>query len=328
MVMDVAKPQDDNGLVIEAWAQGYMVGSLIIMACLTIANMRRHVLLHKLIVIELIFGTFHGTFIFTKAPVYNWYLSTTAIFLNISWSLHNVIAWMKNKPFLGRKASMFYIGTVILVQPYWIIEIVANFLYFSSENNLFIYTRPYEALFRDPWWIFTACNLIYNIKSKYDFGYWELVRVSPRFGVLLFAMFLSIGFIIVDVLSVTHVISGGALPDGINPFWKLAFVFKCLTDTIILDDFKTALDRLKQYKLDRLGSVLSDGVRGDFVDVEEARKRKEREERERLASQSNESYKSHDWSKKSGTDFLDLEAALRMVDTEDQRDKSFSSSGG
>jgi hypothetical protein len=48
--------------------------------------------------------------------------------LNISWTLHNVVAWLKNKPFLGKKASMFYIGTVILVQPYWILEIAANFV--------------------------------------------------------------------------------------------------------------------------------------------------------------------------------------------------------
>ena len=54
------------------------------------------------------------------------YLSTTAIFLNVSWSLHNVIAWMKNKPFLSRKGSLFYIITVALVQPYWVLEIVAN----------------------------------------------------------------------------------------------------------------------------------------------------------------------------------------------------------
>jgi hypothetical protein len=43
----VAKPTDPNGLVLEAWAQGYMVGSLIIMACITIANMRKGVMLHK-----------------------------------------------------------------------------------------------------------------------------------------------------------------------------------------------------------------------------------------------------------------------------------------
>ena len=63
---------------------------------------------------------------FTDPPVYHWYLSVTAIFLNTSWSLHNVIAWMKNKPFLSKKASLFYIITVALVQPYWVLEIVAN----------------------------------------------------------------------------------------------------------------------------------------------------------------------------------------------------------
>ena len=54
------------------------------------------------------------------------YLSVTAIFLNTSWSLHNVIAWIKNKPFLSRRTSLIYIITVIAVQPYWVVEIVAN----------------------------------------------------------------------------------------------------------------------------------------------------------------------------------------------------------
>jgi len=48
---DIAKPEG-NGLILEAWAQGYMVGSLIIMAAITVSNMRKGVLLHKLILIE------------------------------------------------------------------------------------------------------------------------------------------------------------------------------------------------------------------------------------------------------------------------------------
>lgn len=213
---------------------------------------------------QLIFGTFHGTFIFADPPAYGWYLSVTAIFLNISWSMHNVIAWMKNKPFLTRRVSMFYIGTVILAQPYWVLEIYANFTYFNNINNLFHYTRPYEALFRDPWWIFTTINLFWNIKRRYDFALFELIRVSPRFGVLLGAMTLSVSFIVVDILSVTGVLGSG-LPDGINPFWKLAYVFKCLTDTIILDDFKTALDKMKQYRLQRISSIAdSDQHRRDL----------------------------------------------------------------
>ncbi|KAI6793089.1 hypothetical protein KC360_g6219 [Hortaea werneckii] len=324
MVFNVQKPQDVEGAIIEAWAQGYMIGSLIIMACIAFSNMRRGVLLHKIIVIELVFGMFHGTFIFTKPGVYNWYLSATAIFLNISWSLHNYIAWIKNKPLLPRWGSIFYITTLSLVQPYWVLEIVANFLYFSDTSDLFKHTRPYEALFRDPWWLFTIANLIYNIKSKYEFGLIELIRVSPRFGVLLGAMFLSIAFIIIDILAVTHVISATSLPDGINPFWKLAFVFKCLTDTIVLDDFKSALDRLKNYKLEQMGSILSDGLRGEFTAVEQARRKKD--EDRGMALSTFPDINTRDWTKNNNCDHIDLEAALRMDDK--QRGESSGSSGG
>ncbi|KAF2484802.1 hypothetical protein BDY17DRAFT_323629 [Neohortaea acidophila] len=280
MVLNEGKPTEPEGLTIEAWAEGYresivedveltltVVGSLIVMACVTVANMRRGVLLHKLILIELIFGTFMGTVIFTNPPTYHWYLSATAIPLNTSWSLHNVIAWIKNKPFLSRRASLFYIITVALAQPYWVVEIVANWLYFGGWSNMFVHTRPFEALFRDPWWVFTICSLFWNIKSRYEFGYLELILVSPRFGVLLGAMILSICFTILDILAVTRVISGSGLPDGINPFWKLSFVFKCLTDTIVLDDFKTALDRLKRYKLSQLGGTFSNNYSEDFADM-------------------------------------------------------------
>lgn len=41
-----------QGLVIEAWGQGFFVGALVIMAALTMAAMRRRVLLHKLILME------------------------------------------------------------------------------------------------------------------------------------------------------------------------------------------------------------------------------------------------------------------------------------
>jgi hypothetical protein len=61
-------------------------------------------------------------------------------------------------------------------------------------------------------------------------------------------MILSVVFIIVDILSVTPVIRIGV----INPFWKFALVFKCLTDTIILDDFKTALDKLSRTRMSQI----------------------------------------------------------------------------
>ena len=42
----------DEDFIVEGWAEGFMVGALVIMACITIANMRRGVLLHKLILVE------------------------------------------------------------------------------------------------------------------------------------------------------------------------------------------------------------------------------------------------------------------------------------
>lgn len=51
---DIGKPTDSAALILEAWSQGYMVGSLIIMGAITLANMRRGVLLHKLILLEVL----------------------------------------------------------------------------------------------------------------------------------------------------------------------------------------------------------------------------------------------------------------------------------
>ncbi|CAI7672726.1 hypothetical protein PCG10_009704 [Penicillium crustosum] len=240
----VSKPTEADALILEAWGQGLMVGSLLIMAAITLANMKSHILLHKLIFAELILAMAHGTFIFPHEPVYGWYLSVTAIGLNISWALHNVIAWMKNRPFLSRKVSIIYIATVILCWPYWGLEIYANFTYFNNINKIFLTTRPMEPLFRDPWWIFTTASLFWTIKREYNFGLWELLVVSPRFGIMLAAMCLSIIFMIVDTCSVLNAFSS-TLPTGVEPFWKLSFIFKCLCDTVILDDFKTALDHLR-----------------------------------------------------------------------------------
>ena len=122
---------------------------------------------------------------------------------------------------------------------------------------MFLETRPLELLFRDPWWIITTIYLFVIIKTQYDMTIKDILRISPRFGIMLAAMIISIVFIICDVLSVTNAITVGN-DTGINPFWKLAFVFKCLTDSVILDDFKMALDRLRAFKISRLGSFSQD----------------------------------------------------------------------
>jgi hypothetical protein len=146
-----------------------MIGALIIMIGITLANMRHGVLLHKLILAEvsvsvdvelidtrpshksykLLLAMPNGFFTFFDPPIWGWYLSSTAILLIISWNLHNVVAWMKNKPFLSKRNNAIYIGTIILVQPYWVLEIYANFTYFNTpDNHLFVSTRPLEAVCR------------------------------------------------------------------------------------------------------------------------------------------------------------------------------------
>lgn len=89
-------------------------------------------------------------------------------------------------------------------------------------------------------------------------GLKEILRISPRFAIMLLAMVMSMIFILLDILCVTRVITFVGLATGINPFWKLAFVFKCLTDSVVLDDFKMALDRLRAFKISRLGSFSGD----------------------------------------------------------------------
>ncbi|KAF2010226.1 hypothetical protein BU24DRAFT_428235 [Aaosphaeria arxii CBS 175.79] len=243
------KPTDTEKVVLEAWSQGFMIGALVIMCGITLANMRRKVLLHRLILIELVLAVPNGFFMFFEPPAWGWFLSSTVVPLIASWTLHNFIAWMKNKPFLGRRGNFIYLSSILLAQPYWVLEIYANFAYFNGINSrLFIATRPYEAAFRDPWWIFTIGNLFWNIKFQYELGFMEIVQASPRFGILLGCMCLSVVFIIVDLLSVTPVIPIGV----VNPFWKFAFVFKCFTDSIILDDFKTALDKLQQRRISHI----------------------------------------------------------------------------
>ncbi|CAA9963768.1 hypothetical protein PTMSG1_07127 [Pyrenophora teres f. maculata] len=287
----VPKPTDPEELILEAWAQGYLVGALVIMSFITLANMRRGVLLHKASQpsltyamttadfspvdptrsestlppytnphtdsCQLILGLWQSFWLFFPNPVHAWWLSVAAIFLNASWSLHNVIAWMKIKPFFSQPVSYIFIGTVILAQPYWVLEIYANFAYFHGVNKLFLHTRPYEALCRDPWWIFTTIYLFWVIKSQYELSIKEIIRISPRFGIMLLSMVLSIIFIVLDILCVTKAI-GLPGPTGINPFWKFAFVFKCLTDSVVLDDFKVALDRLRAFRISRLGSFSGD----------------------------------------------------------------------
>ncbi|KAF9882611.1 hypothetical protein FE257_005963 [Aspergillus nanangensis] len=243
------RPTSPDSLVLEAWGQGYMFGSLLVMIAITMANIKKAILLHKLIVVELLLALGHRTFIFLDEPGYGWYLSITAVGLNVSWSLHNLIAWMKLRGFFSQLGTRLYLGTLLLAQPYWVLEIYANFAFFNFGDPLFLRTRL------DPWWIFTTFFLIYKIQRGYKRQLLQLFRISPRFGLTLFFLCLSIAFVVVDTCAILGVFDLD-LPTGIEPFWKFAFVFKCLSDTIILDDFKSALEQVHQ---DRFRDLLQPG---------------------------------------------------------------------
>ncbi|KAF1977641.1 hypothetical protein BU23DRAFT_440627, partial [Bimuria novae-zelandiae CBS 107.79] len=240
-----------EGGFLEAWAQGYNVGSLIILILIVFCNYRSGILLHKLILLELILALWHGTFIFVADPNYGWYLSSTATLLFISYQLHNVVSWLKIRPFLPLWGSRLFIFSLLLAQPFWIAEAWSNFSYFNglgSDAN--VRMRPYEALLRDPWWIFTTWKLISAIKKTYGFSIWTLVRINVRFGVMLSCMFISIAFLLTDVaVNAAHITAAS----GINPYWRFALVFKCASDTIFLDDFKSVLDDIIARKLSSAG---------------------------------------------------------------------------
>lgn len=73
---------------------------------------------------------------------------------------------------------------------------------------------------RDPWWVFTTIKLVHVINKNYDISFINLIRASPRFGVMLFCLFLSIVFLIADVAFTAR----ASQQSGINPFWRVSSI--------------------------------------------------------------------------------------------------------
>ena len=85
---------------------------------------------------------------------------------------------------------------------------------------------------------------------------------------------------------------------------------------MVLDDFQIALDRLLQHKLERLGSILSDGTDVDFSDVVRPRQIRPETQSIGLASpdqrESNKGY----WKNGEHNEHIDLERAVRTDPTQ------------
>lgn len=258
---------DKEALIVEGWGEGFMVGALLIMALITIASMRKGVLLHKLILLELLLAMSHGTFCFMGWEGYGWYLSSTAALLYCSYFTHNVVAWLKIRPFFRDPQVVFrpvtckivkwtFLITLGMTAPVFVFEIFNNFRYFNNLNTLYIKVRPYEPLFRDPWWIYSCLTLFHVIRKCYGVHVCRLVAKSPRFGILITSILVAIAFTICDI--VASVEPNLSKTDGINPYWKLALVFRCLTDNIMLDDFKSVLQAVGAMKPDSECQIISD----------------------------------------------------------------------
>jgi hypothetical protein len=211
-------------IIVEAWGQGLNVGALIIIFLIVLCNYRAGVLLHKLILLELLLALWHGTFIFFDDPAYAWVLSSTAIPLYLSYTLHNVVAWIKIRPFLEGWGGRLFVVSLIVVQPYWVVETWANFEYFNDlgHKHVFKLTRYLEPIARDPWWIYTTIKLVMVINKNYEYTIPNLVKKSPRFGVMLSCMFASIVFICVDIIATALV----SVQSGINPYWRVSALLR------------------------------------------------------------------------------------------------------
>lgn len=165
----------------------------------------------------------HGTFCFFSFEGYGWYLSSTAALLYLSYFTHNIVAWKKIKPFFSGPQASFrpcvckwvtrtYLTTLALTVPALIFEILNNFRFFNNKSELYRRVRPYEPLMRDPWWIFSCGVLLHVTRKAFSLKIFTLLRKSPRFGILLVAIFLAISFTVMDILS--SLVKGLSTTDG------------------------------------------------------------------------------------------------------------------
>jgi hypothetical protein len=154
----------------------------------------------------------HGTFCFMSFRGYGYYLSATAALLYCSYFIHNVVAWLKIRPFFVGSHTSFrpgictwvrrvYLGTLAMTSPALIFQIFNNFRFFNGHSRLYQSVRPYEPLMRDPWWVFSCLILFHMIRECYPLNVFGLIAKCPRFGILLAAIFFALTFTILDVLS-------------------------------------------------------------------------------------------------------------------------------
>ncbi|KAK2612007.1 hypothetical protein QQS21_001972 [Conoideocrella luteorostrata] len=208
--------------IAEAWGEGFQFGGLIILMLVVICNIKRHVLLHKLILIEVQY--------------------------NVSSIQEDNSTYNSRQQFL----ALWHATFIFFDDPIYGCEALGGIGQVSMHTFKMTETLINEHLDpREPWWIFTTVYFVWVIKRGYSRGFWELAKASSRFGVLSFCMVASIAFAIVDAVLVFRNWDNST---GINPFWRISLVLKCASDTIFLDDFKKFLDSLVIKPFNNIGS--------------------------------------------------------------------------
>lgn len=101
----------------------------------------------------------HGTFCFMTFHGYGWYLSSTAALLYIAAWIHNLVAWLKIRPFFQEGNTTLSARTCKIITWIYLVtlglsivpltfQIVNNFLFFNNIGYWYPEFRPYETLMR------------------------------------------------------------------------------------------------------------------------------------------------------------------------------------
>lgn len=241
---------DDNiNCPIDGWSLGLLFGSSFIMILLVLGNMKL-IILHILILTELIL-----TIPISITTL--WDGCTTKVsfiislnFLWIGYIIHNIVVFLKLKAFFRPQIQKIFISIVIICNIFWIIHCIFLWLYFENINNIWIYTRAIEFIFKDILWIYCVSFIFIIIKTKYKMKFRVLITFS-KINILLISMLLSVLAIIVDIIYyVFHINSGKGYR---NPFWEIAFITKLFCDVIFLDNFKIVLNKIREKYFTQMG---------------------------------------------------------------------------
>jgi hypothetical protein len=226
----------------DGWYFGMLFGSILVLIFIVIGNMKFK-RLHILILFELILTIPVSIITLWDGCITKISIIIGLNFLWIGYIMHNIIVILKLIPFFSIKWKNYIIFFILIYNTFWILHCVFLWLYFENINNIWIYTRMIEFVFKDILWIFCVTYVFVKIKKTFKMDFKILIKFS-KINILLFMMILSVIAIIADILF--YIFNIKSEKGYRNPFWILAFITKLFCDVILLDDFKTIFNKIKE----------------------------------------------------------------------------------